>query len=68
MISLMTKGTIRCPHCYEEEELEMPTDHCIPFVACAKCGEMIEAKTESGKCCVFCLYGNAPCPLPAHHP
>ncbi len=62
----MLKGTITCPHCHEEEELEMPTDRCIPFVACAKCGELIEAKAESGKCCVFCLYGKTPCPIVTH--
>jgi uncharacterized Zn finger protein len=63
----MLKGTIRCPHCSQEEELEMPTDHCIPFVACANCGQLIEAKGEGDECCVFCRYGLSACPIVGHH-
>jgi len=62
----MTKGTITCPHCNTPEELEMPSDKCIPFAACSHCGKLIEAKGD-GICCVFCKYGSAPCPIAAHH-
>ena len=57
------KGNIRCPHCKKEEELDMPEDRCIPFAACKSCGKLIEAKGDDGKCCVFCKYGDTPCPM-----
>lgn len=44
----------------------MPSDHCIPFVACSHCGKLIEAKIEDGECCVFCQFGDTPCPVSAH--
>lgn len=62
----MLKGTITCPHCRKKEELTMPSDHCIPFTVCEHCGKLIEAKGDDGTCCVFCKYGDAPCPLAAH--
>jgi hypothetical protein len=38
----------------------MPTDACQYFYDCRHCGAVL--KPLSGDCCVFCSYGDAPCP------
>ncbi|MGH8089889.1 MAG: GDCCVxC domain-containing (seleno)protein [Rudaea sp.] len=38
----------------------MPTDACIFFYDCLRCGAML--RPRSGECCVFCSYGSVPCP------
>jgi len=38
----------------------MPTDACIYFHECARCGAMLRPK--AGECCVFCSYGSVKCP------
>ncbi|MDX1570230.1 MAG: GDCCVxC domain-containing (seleno)protein [Xanthomonadales bacterium] len=49
-----------CPVCREESFHRMPDDACVFFLECDSCGETIQPK--SGDCCVFCSYGNRPCP------
>lgn len=56
----MAKGTIVCPHCGAEQTLEIPEGVCIPFHACEKCGRQMKA---DGQCCIFCAYGDTPCPV-----
>ncbi|MGQ0383208.1 MAG: GDCCVxC domain-containing (seleno)protein, partial [Gammaproteobacteria bacterium] len=38
----------------------MPTDACVYFYECDRCGGMLSPK--AGDCCVFCSYGSVPCP------
>jgi hypothetical protein len=60
MIQPILASRLRCPACGHEELLDMPTDACLFFHACAACGAMLRPK--SGDCCVFCSYGSVPCP------
>lgn len=60
MDNLKLKSTIKCPECgFSKEEL-MPTDACQFFYECTKCKTIL--KPLKGDCCVFCSYGNTPCP------
>jgi len=38
----------------------MLTDACQHFYRCVACGTML--KPLAGDCCVFCSYGDTPCP------
>lgn len=38
----------------------MPTDACLFFYDCLGCGAKLRPK--AGDCCVFCSYGDTPCP------
>ena len=38
----------------------MPTDACQYFYDCTGCGALL--KPLAGDCCVFCSYGDVPCP------
>ncbi|WP_142714152.1 GDCCVxC domain-containing (seleno)protein [Fodinibius sediminis] len=48
------------PNCAKETKEIMPEDSCQYFWECPHCGEGLKAK--QGDCCVFCSYGNNPCP------
>lgn len=51
---------LTCPACgYVASEI-MPTEACMFFFECPGCGELL--KPKPGDCCVFCSYGNVPCP------
>jgi hypothetical protein len=56
----LTMATITCPLCGEQADEQMPTDACQIFYRCRACGETL--RPEAGDCCVFCSYGDAPCP------
>ena len=58
IISILT-----CPKCGHKQEGEIPLDACIPFYECKSCGQVISAEKS---CCVFCDYGDKPCPVGAH--
>lgn len=51
---------LTCPECGHEEEEEMPTNACMFFYNCRGCG--VRLQPLPGHCCVFCSYGNVPCP------
>ena len=53
-------STLTCPLCGHEELLVMPEDKCVYFHKCANCGDIL--KPIEGDCCVFCSYGDVPCP------
>jgi len=53
-------STLTCPQCGHAEKLSMPTDACIYFHECQGCGTLL--KPKPGDCCVFCSYGDVPCP------
>lgn len=51
---------ITCPICGNEADEIMPTDACRFFYRCDGCGETL--RPLDGDCCVFCSYGDVPCP------
>lgn len=54
------QSTLTCPHCGHHVTETMPTDACQFFYECTGCGTMLRPK--AGDCCVFCSYGDVPCP------
>ncbi|XOD54898.1 GDCCVxC domain-containing (seleno)protein [Deinococcus sp. VB343] len=59
-MALIRQSTLRCPHCQQETELEMPTNACQFFFTCPACDVLL--KPLPGDCCVFCSFGTVPCP------
>ena len=53
-------STVICPYCGYVKTETMPADACQWFYDCAGCGEILQPK--AGDCCVFCSYGDVPCP------
>ena len=53
-------STITCPSCGHQSMETMPSDACQFFYECKGCGTLLRPK--AGDCCVFCSYGDAPCP------
>lgn len=53
-------STLTCPVCGHAETEEMPLDACLFFYDCKACGTRL--KPKPGDCCVFCSYGDVPCP------
>ncbi|MGE3520186.1 MAG: GDCCVxC domain-containing (seleno)protein [Vicinamibacterales bacterium] len=51
---------LTCPVCGHQSVEEMPTDRCVFFHECAGCRTLL--RPRSGDCCVFCSYGDRPCP------
>jgi hypothetical protein len=58
--AIVLRSTLTCPDCGHRETETMPTDACQFFYACKGCGTVL--KPKSGRCCVFCSYGDVPCP------
>jgi hypothetical protein len=54
------QSTITCPQCSASATENMPTDACQYFYDCTGCGAVL--KPLQGDCCVFCSYGDVPCP------
>ena len=54
------ESRLTCPHCGHAETLAMPTDACQVVHDCPACGARLTPK--AGDCCVFCSYGDTPCP------
>ena len=54
------RSALTCPSCGHAERLEMPTDACVFFHECAGCHALL--RPGPGDCCVFCSYGDVPCP------
>lgn len=53
-------STITCPSCGFAKAEEMPTNACVWFYKCTSCG--VTLRPKPGDCCVFCSYGDVPCP------
>ncbi len=53
-------STITCPHCGHVQQETMPTNACQWFYDCKGCGAVLRPKP--GDCCVYCSYGDVPCP------
>lgn len=54
------KSTITCPECAHRWTGTMPIDACQYLYRCKQCG--VELKPKKGDCCVYCSYGDVPCP------
>ena len=54
------EGRIVCPRCATVSTATMPEDACLYFHDCPACAATL--RPEPGDCCVFCSYGDAPCP------
>lgn len=57
---MILNSTLTCPHCKVQKQEQMPTNACQFFYNCTGCGLML--KPLPGDCCVFCSYGDVPCP------
>ncbi|MCZ6502074.1 MAG: GDCCVxC domain-containing (seleno)protein [Gammaproteobacteria bacterium] len=53
-------STITCPECEHQSKDEMPTDACQFYYECKGCGKLLRPKP--GDCCVYCSFGDVPCP------
>lgn len=53
-------ATLTCPACGHVSAETMPMHGCIAFHECAACQALVTPK--AGDCCVFCSYGDKPCP------
>ncbi|MGH2550501.1 MAG: GDCCVxC domain-containing (seleno)protein [Thermomicrobiales bacterium] len=53
-------ATLTCPECGFSKVEIMPANACVWFYKCTNCGAML--KPKAGDCCVFCSYGDKPCP------
>ena len=60
MADVRTTSILTCPHCGAKSRESMPLDACIYFHECGACGVLLRPK--AGDCCVFCSYGDTPCP------
>jgi hypothetical protein len=60
MLALKLVSTLICPVCGHQARETMPTDSCQYFYKCIGCETLL--KPKAGDCCVFCSYGDVPCP------
>ena len=58
MIELVS--TLTCPQCGSVSKETMRSDACQFFYDCRHCGAVL--RPLKGDCCVFCSYGDVPCP------
>lgn len=58
--AIQLDSTITCPECGTQTCARMPTDACQFFWECPACGVLL--KPNPGDCCVFCSWGDVPCP------
>lgn len=54
------QSTITCPECGHRATETMPTDACQYLYICERCG--LQMRPKKGDCCVYCSYGDFPCP------
>ena len=53
-------STLTCPDCGGRSTNSMPTDACQYFYDCLHCAAVL--RPLKGDCCVYCSYGDVPCP------
>ena len=58
--SVELTSTITCPARERQTTGQMPENACTYFFECPSCRTML--KPKPGDCCVFCSYGDVPCP------
>ena len=54
------EARLSCPHCGVVTTAIMPVTYCQYFYDCLNCGAVMRPKR--GDCCVYCSYGDTPCP------
>ncbi len=54
------ESMVTCPACGHQEAEVMPEDACLYYYECKRCRALL--KPKSGDCCIFCSYGDTPCP------
>jgi len=59
-MKLILESTLTCPECGHVEKEKMPENACQFFYECKKCRKLL--KPKPGNCCVFCSFGDMPCP------
>lgn len=59
-MTVQLTSTLTCPECGGTATETMPTDACQFFYDCKHCGKLL--RPLPGDCCVFCSYGDTPCP------
>lgn len=57
---MIPESTLECPYCGHRQTETMPVDACQYFYECRSCQQLL--KPITGDCCVFCSYGDIPCP------
>ena len=60
MTDLKLQSILTCPQCGHQRAETMPTDACQFFYECTGFRELLRPKP--GDCCVFCSFGDVPCP------
>lgn len=60
MNEIVPESTLTCPQCGHRKTEIMPTDACQWFYECTGCGALL--RPLPGDCCVFCSFGDVPCP------
>ncbi|MEW5888663.1 MAG: GDCCVxC domain-containing (seleno)protein [Pseudomonadota bacterium] len=60
MSTVRLQSLLTCPRCGHRQLETMPSDACQYFYECPACHELLRPK--AGDCCVFCSYGDVPCP------
>lgn len=53
-----TSSTVTCPACGHSQVEKMPGQ--LWALTCKGCGKVMHP--PKGECCVFCAFGDAPCP------
>lgn len=59
-MEVVFESTLTCPKCGHVDREQMPQDACQFFYECKGCGALL--KPNKGDCCVFCSFGDIPCP------
>ncbi|MFP2767920.1 GDCCVxC domain-containing (seleno)protein [Oceanisphaera sp. KMM 10153] len=54
------ESMVTCPACGHQEAEVMPEGACQYYYQCKWCHALL--KPKSGDCCIFCSYGDTPCP------
>jgi hypothetical protein len=57
---MILTSTIQCPRCGFARPETMPTTTCQIVYDCPQCH--LRLRPKAGDCCVFCSYGDLPCP------
>jgi DNA-directed RNA polymerase subunit RPC12/RpoP len=59
---IQLRSTIICPKCGHRSTETMPIEACQHVYDCKGCGYQMEPKQGTGCRCVYCVYGDVPCP------
>ena len=59
-MNFIAESTLICPVCGHKSKEQMPDNACQYYYECKGCNELL--KPLKGDCCVYCSYGDVPCP------